>query len=123
MRIKDKLLEYCEYCGIKKADFCRTAGVTPSFFTQGKGVGSDSIESILAAFPDLSAEWLLRGTGNMVISAEQKDGNICTMDEVSSITESLLCTLHKVTDTNRTLVDVNARLSEALAAVYKEEGV
>ena len=30
-------------------------------------IGSDKLEKILTAYPDLSAEWLLRGTGSMII--------------------------------------------------------
>lgn len=46
-------------CGLKN----QTLGVT---FKRGSSMGVDKIEAILAAFPDLSAEWLLRGEGEMI---------------------------------------------------------
>lgn len=36
-------------------------------FDGGKGIGSDKLEKILSVYPKLSAEWLLRGTGSMII--------------------------------------------------------
>jgi len=33
----------------------------------GTAIGSDKLEKILSLYPDLSAEWLLRGTGEMIV--------------------------------------------------------
>lgn len=35
---------------------------------EGKSIGSENLEKILNTYHDLSAEWLLRGTGSMLIS-------------------------------------------------------
>lgn len=37
-------------------------------FEGGKGIGSDKVEIFLSVYKDLSAEWLLRGTGTMIVS-------------------------------------------------------
>ena len=37
-------------------------------FESGKGIGSDKLEKILSVYPSISSEWLLRGTGSMIIS-------------------------------------------------------
>lgn len=39
----------------------------------GSGMASDSIEKILLAYPSLSADWLLTGRGEMLISSEPKN--------------------------------------------------
>ena len=38
----------------------------------GKDMAAESIEKILCAYPELSADWLLTGRGNMTKEAEEK---------------------------------------------------
>lgn len=42
-------------------------GLIKAALSAGSSFGSDKLEKILNAYPDLSAEWLLRGTGEMII--------------------------------------------------------
>ena len=53
-------------------DFCRIIGVAQTTlsnqFHSAKGVSIDVILLTLDAFPDISAEWLLRGKGEMLLS-------------------------------------------------------
>jgi hypothetical protein len=35
---------------------------------KGSSIGSDKLENILNTYSDLSAEWLLRGTGDMLVN-------------------------------------------------------
>lgn len=41
-------------------------------FDRGSNIGSDKLEVILNRYPNLSAEWLLRGNGNMLLADEEK---------------------------------------------------
>lgn len=43
-------------------------------FEGGKGIGSDKIEIFLSTYPDLSAEWLLRGVGRMILDEREQTG-------------------------------------------------
>jgi phage repressor protein C with HTH and peptisase S24 domain len=67
--IKERILSFLEYKGIKKADFYQTTGVADSNF-KGKNLysqpGSDVLVKILTSYPDISAEWLLTGNGPML---------------------------------------------------------
>lgn len=62
---------YLDKKGIKNAQAERALGFSNGLIGNAvKGnaaIGSDKLEKILIAYPDLSAEWLLRGTGNMII--------------------------------------------------------
>jgi len=55
-------------------DFAERTGVNPahlSYITNGNGEpGLKTLQKILAAFPQLSARWLLMGTGNMLDDTE-----------------------------------------------------
>ncbi|MBO7624782.1 MAG: hypothetical protein J6S82_05690 [Bacteroidales bacterium] len=73
MSIKDKLLKYCELKGISKTEFCKKTGVVNGFFNKGEGVGSLNLEAILGNFQDLSADWLLRGEGEMLRKTDPED--------------------------------------------------
>lgn len=68
LTIKAKILAFIKEKGIKKVDFFEAAGIQSSNF-KGKNMssqpGGDIIVKILTLYPDLSAEWLMRGEGNM----------------------------------------------------------
>ncbi len=52
-------------------------------------VSADAISSILNAYPDLSAEWLLRGKGSMLITATNDDEMMALNDVITDLTETL----------------------------------
>lgn len=63
---------YLDAKGIKNAQAERDCGLSngliASALHKAAALGSDKLEQILIAYPDLSAEWLLRGTGHMFIN-------------------------------------------------------
>ena len=78
--VLERIKEYHDYKKIKVAAFEKAAGMSNSSFRKtllsGKGIGSDKLEKILSIYPDLSAEWLLRGEGQMErISGSTGAGN------------------------------------------------
>jgi hypothetical protein len=62
---------YLDTKGIKNAQAERDCGLSngliKSAISAGSALGSDKLEKILITYPDLSAEWLLRGSGNMLV--------------------------------------------------------
>lgn len=71
MSTLERLKSFFETKGIPIGNAEKTCGfgnaTLRNAFESGKSVGSDKIEKILSVFPDLSAEWLLRGEGKMII--------------------------------------------------------
>lgn len=43
-------------------------------FKGGKGIGSDNVEIFLRVYSDLSAEWLFRGVGSMLLDDKEQAG-------------------------------------------------
>jgi len=94
MTIKEKILAYLTQKKVKKAPFFDKVGIASSNF-KGEALqselGGDKIAKILAECPDLSAEWLLRGIGNMC--KDPIDDSInelpCTTNDLTSIIQSL----------------------------------
>lgn len=69
--IKTRLLQYAESKGYAKIDFYNKIDVAPSLFSNSQlqsAISSNKIVEILTIFPDLSAEWLFRGQGQMIIA-------------------------------------------------------
>ena len=69
-------MSFLESQGIKKVDFFEATGIQSSNF-KGKNMssqpGGDMIVRVLTIYPNLSAEWLLRGEGDMLKSPAIKD--------------------------------------------------
>lgn len=95
---------YLDAKGIKNAQAERTCGLSngliKSAISAGASFGSDKLEKILTAYSDLSAEWLLRGVGDMIIGEgkakelESKVAKMCDgkrdQDEAYDIILSML---------------------------------
>ena len=68
LTIKEKILAFLADNGIKKGDFFNATGIQPSNF-KGRNMeswpGGEMLVKVLTQYPDLSAEWLMRGVGEM----------------------------------------------------------
>jgi hypothetical protein len=78
MRIVERILELVDMKAKSKRDFASMIGIEQTLFNNymiGKrsGMNFDIVDSILATFPDVSAEWLLRGEGKMYKSEMAED--------------------------------------------------
>ena len=91
LTIKDKILTFLQEKGIKKADFFEEMGIQPSNF-KGKNMqsqpGGDMLVKILSIYPDLSADWLLRDKGEMLVPefepTKENGENFMDPSEISS---------------------------------------
>lgn len=68
MSTAERLKEYLKFKGIKNNTAENMCGLSNGYIANSKSIGSDKLENILTVFQDLSAEWLIRGTGKMLIS-------------------------------------------------------
>lgn len=60
------MLQYLEKKGISKYKFYKETGLSNGFLDKGENIGSDKCEIILSHYPDIRAEWLITGRGEMV---------------------------------------------------------
>ena len=68
-RIKDILNEFNSNTNRLAGDDVNFQNRLSRQINQGASISCDTISRVLMAFPDVSAEWLLRGKGEMLISA------------------------------------------------------
>ena len=64
--IKRKILLFLSENGISQYDFYRKTGITRGILGQNNGISEDNMARFLAAYPQVSVEWLLTGRGSML---------------------------------------------------------
>ncbi|MBO5626642.1 MAG: LexA family transcriptional regulator [Prevotella sp.] len=64
--IKQKILLYLTQKGVSAYEFYKNSGVTRGVLSQNNGITEENISRFLAYAPDVNAEWLLRGKGDML---------------------------------------------------------
>lgn len=71
-----RVFDIINYSGMKDGAFAKHIGVSPQFMsgikTGKKSPGLNVVSGILNTFSDISAEWLLRGAGDMLLSNQSK---------------------------------------------------
>lgn len=81
MNTKERLLLFIEKTGITIAEFERKCSLSNGYLKKVKGsIGSNKIEDIIRAYPQLNRIWLLSGEGDMlktsVVQNNQNGDNI-----------------------------------------------
>ena len=81
MNTKERLLLFIEKTGITIAEFERKCSLSNGYLKKLKGsIGSDKIEDIIRAYPQLNRVWLLSGEGDMlktsIVQNNQNGDNI-----------------------------------------------
>ena len=64
--ITERILKLIELKGITKYKFCKELGFSNGFLDKPREIGTDKYANILEYIPDVSPEWLLTGTGEML---------------------------------------------------------
>lgn len=75
MSIKEKIKKYLDYKGVTINSFETASGLSRGYYRNTVNISADNLVKICAAYSDLSAEWLLRGNGRMLLSS-QSTGNV-----------------------------------------------
>lgn len=81
MTVKEKIQEYLDYKGIYPTSAERELGWGNGSFTKAKSISVDRAKEFLLYYKDLSAEWLLRGTGSMILNASGVPAQANDFDE------------------------------------------
>ena len=86
LTIKEKILAFLTARGIKKVEFFERTGIQSSNFkgaNLASAPGSDMLVKILTYYPELSAEWLLTGNGEMLKSKRISEAISLSNDAIS----------------------------------------
>lgn len=69
--IKQNILRYLSESGVSAYEFYKKSGVTRGVLQQSNGISEDNLTRFLAYAPEVSPDWLLTGTGEMLRAASQ----------------------------------------------------
>ena len=128
MTIKEKILTFLDSRGVRKAEFFESIGVAPSNFkgaAKQTELGGGKIVRILIAFPDLSAEWLLRDEGPMLRTMKEQS-QVPSSQDTTSATESpaeISPLIDKFITTIQTQSEEIGRLKARIEELEMEESV
>ena len=100
-------------CGIKQNTFSNQ-------LNGARELSLATINAILISFEDISSEWLLRGKGEMLLSAIKPDSNIERMERLVDTIATLQGTINEQTKTIQLLADENRKVKGELAKLKKE---
>lgn len=69
--VKDRLTKFRQYKNLGQGKFEKLSGLSNGYLTQlRKAPGSEKLQRILCAFPELNRTWLLTGEGDMLIGEQ-----------------------------------------------------
>ena len=122
--INGRIREIILSAGITDSAFAKRIGVTQSviasMFQRGTEPSAKVLTSILLTYEDISAEWLLRGKGQMLLSEETPDPNIERMERLVDTIATLQGTLNEYMRTNQLLTDELKKAKGELAMLKNE---
>lgn len=95
----NRISKLIESTGLNPTSFASKVGVQQrTLWGQLNGqrkLSLDTVEAILNAYPELSAEWLMRGTGSMMKSAHEQDKRLDNLIDVISMQQETIRNLQE----------------------------
>lgn len=64
--IQNRVLQYLEYKGITPYRFCKDLGLSMGYLDKKGSIGTDKYLKIIEYYPEINANWLLTGKGEML---------------------------------------------------------
>ena len=125
--INGRIREIILSAGITDSAFAKRIGVTQSviasMFQRGTEPSAKVLTSILLTYEDISAEWLLRGKGQMLLSEVTPDPNIEQMKRLVDTITTLLGIITEQTKTNQLLTEELKKAKGELTMLKNERNV
>lgn len=125
--INGRIREIILSAGITDSAFAKRIGVTQSviasMFQRGTEPSAKVLTSILLTYEDISAEWLLRGKGQMLLSEVTPDPNIEQMKRLVDTITTLQGIITEQTKTNQLLTEELKKAKGELAMLKNERNI
>ena len=125
--INGRIREIILSAGITDSAFAKRIGVTQSviasMFQRGTEPSAKVLTSILLTYEDISAEWLLRGKGQKLLSEVTPDPNIEQMKRLVDTITTLQGIITEQTKTNQLLTEELKKAKGELTMLKNERNV
>lgn len=125
--VNEKIREIISHYKLSDRQFSIKIGVTQSvigsMFQKNTEPSAKVIRLTLNAFTDISADWLLRNEGPMLISDMKPDQNIERMERLVDTIATLQGTLNEYMKTNQLLTEDLKKAKGELAMLKNERNI
>ncbi len=122
--VKQRLVEFLKYKKIGQSKFEKRIGAGNGFVNNiVKSIGAEKLQSISREFPELSTEWLLYGTGEMLNPKQTITGDHNTQvaghgNNINS-SEALSKALDEIAEHRKLLAKSQEQIDRLLAIIEK----
>lgn len=123
----DRIKEVIAYSGLSDRAFALKCGIKQNTLSRQLGgvseVSSSTINAILDNYQEISAEWLLRGTGSMLIQKEETEPGMEKLKSIVYTIANLQDEINEKTVLTQRLLEENQKLKGELAMLKNERNV
>lgn len=114
--VLERLIEFKEYTGKSLNAFCASIGIAhTTVFGQVNGDRALSLDTVLktiAAYDELSSDWLLRGRGEMIVANENVSNENKSDDRIEGLLETIQILSETIMVKSRTIDALNEEISQ-----------
>lgn len=114
MSVKDNIYLFLSTKGISPTKAERELGWSVGALTKANSVTSDRLKEFILFYSDISPEWLLTGSGDMLKrpTNQEASGNISTLEAEKSFLEKEFFYLKAIRDKNADLIKAMDKIEE-----------
>lgn len=121
MSVKDNIYLFLSTKGISPTKAERELGWSVGALTKANSVTSDRLKEFILFYSDISPEWLLTGSGDMLKrpTNQEASGNISTLEAEKSFLEKEFFYLKAIRDKNADLIKAMDKIEEKEKEILK----
>ena len=123
----DRIKEVIAYSGLSDRAFALKCGIKQNTLSRQLGgvseVSASTINTILDNYQEISAEWLLRGKGSILIQKEETEPGMDKLKSIVYTIANLQDEINEKTVLTQRLLEENQKLKGELAMLKNERNV
>ena len=123
----DRIKEVIAYSGLSDRAFALKCGIKQNKLSRQLGgvseVSASTINAILDNYEEISAEWLLRGKGSMLLQKEETEPGMDKLKSIVYTIANLQDEINEKTMLTQRLLEENQKLKGELAMLKNERNI
>ena len=123
----DRIKEVIAYSGLSDRAFALKCGIKQNTLSRQLGgvseVSASTINAILDNYQEISAEWLLRGKGSMLLQIEETEPGMDKLKSIVYTIANLQDEINEKTMLTQRLLEENQKLKGELAMLKNERNI
>ncbi len=123
----DRIKEVIAYSGLSDRAFALKCGIKQNTLSRQLGgvseVSASTINAILDNYQEISAEWLLRGKGSMLLQKEETEPGMDKLKSIVYTIANLQDEINEKTVLTQRLLEENQKLKGELAMLKNERNI